>query len=89
MYKDIYIDILQQFIGKPLNILIICLIIYLTSQYCNYKIGKITFIVWFIYFISESLIKIFTPESNIRVDLIIIGPILIIVSILYIFCILF
>jgi len=81
-----YINFLQNFIGKPLNIFIIFLIIYITFPYCNNKRGKITLITWFLYFIWELLIKIFTPEANIRVDLLIIGPILIIVSILYILC---
>ncbi|NKG36479.1 hypothetical protein [Acinetobacter johnsonii] len=69
-------------IGKPINIGLVACIFFAGYFWLkkNKKKGNaflISGIVWFFYALWELLLKIKTPEANIRVDLLIIWPILV------------
>lgn len=77
------------FVGKPQNILAVggvFFVIYLVLRFTKLGIGfhprslLIPSVAWTIYAAWEWLVYIRTPEANIRVDLMVIWPVLAIVS---------
>jgi hypothetical protein len=80
------------FIGKPLNILALAVLFlagYLALRFTTLGIARhprsllIASAAWGLYAAWEWLVQIKTPEANIRVDLMLILPILLIISIWY------
>jgi ABC-type proline/glycine betaine transport system permease subunit len=78
------------FVGKPLNILasaVLFLVGYLVLRYTALGISRhprsllIATAAWGLYAAWEWLVQIKTPEANIRVDLMLIWPIVLIISI--------
>ncbi len=83
-------------IGKPLSILLIAfvfMIIYLIFR--KFNLGHrarylgLTSILWLLYALWELLIKLKTPDADIRVDLLIIWPVIFILSLLSIILLFF
>ena len=77
------------FVGKPLNILVLAvlfLIGYLTLRFTALGIDRhprsmlIASTAWGLYAAWEWLVQIKTPEANIRVDLLVLWPVLAILS---------
>jgi hypothetical protein len=78
------------FAGKPLNILAVAVLFlagYLVLRFTTFDIGRhprslfIATIAWGLYAAWEWLVQIKTPEANIRVDLLVIWPVLASVSV--------
>ncbi len=78
------------FVSKPLNILavaILFLLVYLVYRFRNLGSQKsnnallVAFFAWVLYAVWESLVQFWTPEANIRVDLLIIWVVLAILSV--------
>lgn len=77
------------FVGKPLHILVVALVFivgYLTLRFVFHCVKRrthllfIASIIWGAYAAWEWLVQIQTPEANIRVDLLLIWPVLAVVS---------
>jgi len=77
------------FVGKPLNILALAILFlagYLALRFTALEISRhprsllIATIAWGLYAVWEWLVQIRTPEANIRVDLLVIWPVLAILS---------
>jgi hypothetical protein len=77
------------FVGKPLNILALAVLFlagYLTLRFTTFSTNRyprsllIVSIAWGLYAAWEWLVQIKTPEANIRVDLMVIWPVLAILS---------
>ena len=82
------------FVGKPLNILVLAVLFlagYLVLRFTELGISRhprtllIATTAWGLYAAWEWLIQIKTPEANIRVDLLVIWPVLAILSVWVIF----
>jgi hypothetical protein len=82
------------FVGKPLNIFAVAItffVVYLVLRYSRQKKARYPHallhpsIAWILYAAWEWLVYLKTPEANIRVDLLIIWPVLAIISILGLF----
>lgn len=82
------------FVGKPQNILVVAIVFfagYLALRHASFSTVRrprpllIASIVWAFYASWECLIQIKTPEANIRVDLLVIWPVLAILSTLALF----
>ena len=78
------------FVGRPLNILalaVIFLVGHLVLRFTSLGSRRhprsllVASAAWGLYAVWEWLVVIFTPEANIRVDLILIWPVLLIVTI--------
>jgi hypothetical protein len=75
------------FVAKPLNILVVAvgfLAAYLVLRLTTLSFSRpllIAFIAWGIYAAWEWLVQIKTPEANIRVDLLVIWPMLAFLSV--------
>ncbi len=78
------------FVGKPLNILAIAAIFvigFLVWQFTPVGSGRlarpllIAAVAWGLYALWEWLVQVRTPEANIRVDLMLIWPVLVILSV--------
>ncbi|MCK5825800.1 MAG: hypothetical protein KAG93_02100 [Desulfuromusa sp.] len=80
----------QLFVGNPQNILVISGLFFV--GYFGQKLTKttaikrprlllVTAIIWMLYAGWEELIRVNSPETNIRVDLLILWPLLIILSV--------
>ena len=76
------------FVAKPLNILAVAIVFlagYLalrsTAEARHHRALLIAAIAWGFYAAWELLVKIKTPEANIRVDLLVIWPVLAILSV--------
>lgn len=79
------------FVGKPVNILIVAMVFlagYLMLRLSHIGLGRrpnallIAFSAWLLYAAWEWLILIKTPNANIRIDLMVIWPLLLIISLL-------
>ena len=77
------------YVGKPLNILVLAVLFlagYLTLRFTAFGTNRhprallIASAAWAIYAAWEWLVQIKTPEANIRVDLMVIWPVLAILS---------
>ena len=77
------------FVGKPKNILVVAIVFltsYLVLRFAALGVARnsrpllIVSIAWIIYSAWELLVQTKTPEANIRVDLLVIWPILAILS---------
>jgi hypothetical protein len=77
------------FVGKPLNILAVAVVFfagYLALQFAAPRIARrprqllIASVAWGVYAAWEWLVQAKTPEANIRVDLLVMWPVLAIVS---------
>jgi len=82
------------FVGKPKNILavaVVFLVGYLALRFAALRISRhpgpmlIASIAWGLYGVWEWLVQIRTPEANIRVDLVVMWPVLAIFSLLALF----
>lgn len=82
------------FVGKPLNILVLALLFlagYLVLRFTALGISRhprsllIASAAWGFYAAWEWLVQIKTPEANIRVDLLVIWPVLAILSVWVLF----
>ena len=78
------------FVGKPLNILALAVLFlagYLTLRFTTFGTNRyprallIASSAWGLYAAWEWLVQIKTPEANIRVDLMLIWPVVLIISI--------
>ena len=78
------------FVGKPLNILVLAVLFlagYLVLRFTALGISRhprsllIATTAWGLYAAWEWLVQIKTPEANIRVDLMLIWPVVLIISI--------
>jgi hypothetical protein len=84
------VDLLASlFVGKPQNILVVAVVFltgYLALGFTAFGTARhsrplfIASITWGLYGAWESLVQTKTPEANIRVDLLVIGPLLGILS---------
>ena len=82
------------FVGKPLNILVLAVLFlagYLVLRFTALGISRhprsllIATTAWGLYAAWEWLVQIKTPEANIRVDLLVIWPVLAILSVWVLF----
>ena len=82
------------FVGKPLNILVLAVLFlagYLVLRFTELGISRhprallIATTAWGLYAAWEWLVQIKTPEANIRVDLLVIWPVLAILSVWVLF----
>ena len=82
------------FVGKPLNILVLAVLFlagYLVLRFTALGISRhprsllIATTAWALYAAWEWLVQIKTPEANIRVDLLVIWPVLAILSVWVLF----
>ena len=80
------------FVGRPMNILALAVLFlagYLALRLTALGVGRhprsllIASIAWGLYAAWEWLVQIKTPDANIRVDLMLIWPVLLIISIWY------
>lgn len=78
------------FVGKPLNILavaILFLLVCLVYRFRNLGSQKsnnallVAVVAWVLYAVWEYLVQFWTPDANIRVDLIVIWVVLVILSV--------
>jgi hypothetical protein len=80
----------SMFVGKPLNILAVALVFlagHLLMRLTALGVGRhprallVAASAWALYAAWEWLVRVRTPEANIRVDLLLLWPVLLIVSI--------
>jgi hypothetical protein len=78
------------FVGKPLNILVVATVFfagYFALRFTAIGVGRnlrmllVAAVAWAVYAVWELLILLWTPEANIRVDLLVIWPVLAILSV--------
>lgn len=79
------------FVGKPLNILVVA-VVFLAAWFVRHRSGSgsrrphsllVVAVAWAVYAAWEWLVVTRTPEANIRVDLMVIWPALLIVSFVF------
>ena len=77
------------FVGKPLNILIVAAVFFLVYLIVKFTVSSASFhasallviaILWGVYALWEWLVVTQSPEANIRVDLLVIWPLLAILT---------
>lgn len=68
------------FVQKPLHIMIVAVVFLLSFLLVRQRSMLIAFIAWTVYALWEFIVNVKTPEADIRVDLLLIWPVLFIIS---------